>query len=168
MSEAIANGNARYEIVMPNATYDDFEGHFYLPGCVFDDDFVPPHFPSDLENLQPAGSEIPNARISRDTLEDSVEDSVQDSNQAFLTPGCANNPIDLTESGDPVKVLGLALLNNPLEFEVLRELDYWAAAKAAHLWVRAEENEALRATTSYKLIQTLAFELQQVAKKLEF
>jgi hypothetical protein len=73
-----------------------------------------------------------------------------------------------TESGDPVKILGLALLNNPLEFEVMHELDYWAAAKAAHLWVRAEENEALRATTSYKLIQALAFELQQVAKKLEF
>ena len=172
MSEAIANGNARYETDDDIASEIDASMNEFIRQLIDGpspaNSFVPSAFPSESPTFYLAGSEIPTAQSEIPKAEDSVGHSAQDSNQGFETPGCAANPIDLTGTSEPIKVLGLTLLNNAIEFDILRELDYWAAAKAAHLWVRGEENAALRATSSYRLIQTLANELRQVTKKLEF
>ena len=163
MTEAIANGNARYEL--PADDDDDLDMEINAEMQEFVRELCDGQ--RTLGSLEP--SELPTERI----LEDTQKDSVEDSDKAFETPnpkipGCADHPIDLTQTDQSINILGLELQRTETEFKLLQELDHWAAAKAAHLWVRAEEDEHVRNASSYRLIQALAYELKQVVQKLEF
>lgn len=159
MTEAITNGNARYELPA-----DDLDVSFTQEMEHFVRELTDGE--RTLGNLEP--SALPTDLILQDTQKDS--DSVLD---VFDTPnpkilGSQDNPIDLTQTDHTICLLGLELMRTETEFKLLHELDNWAAAKAAHLWLRAEEDEQLKKTSSYRLIQALAYELKEVAKCIEF
>jgi hypothetical protein len=146
MTEAITNGNARYELPA-----DDLDVSFTQEMENFVRELTDGE--RTLGNLEP--SEPPTELILEDTPTPKIL-------------GSQDNPIDLTQTDQTICLLGLELMRTETEFKLLHELDNWAAAKAAHLWVRAEEDEQLKQTSSYRLIQALAYELKEVAKCIEF
>lgn len=167
MTEAITNGNARYELPADTRAERDFErevDEFAREMEKYVTELTDGEQP--LGNLEP--SELPTELILEDTQKDSngVLDVFETPNPKIL--GSQNNPIDLTKTDHTICLLGLELMRTETEFKLLHELDNWAAAKAAHLWLRAEEDEQLKKTSSYRLIQALAYELKEVAKCIEF
>ena len=156
MTEAIANGNARCELSADErarrvATFEEEVDAFAQEMEKYVRELTDDEQP--LGNLEP--SENPTDLILEDTPKPKIL-------------GSQDNPIDLTQTDQTISLLGLELMRTETEFKLLHELDNWAAAKAAHLWLRAEEDEQLKATSSYRLIQALAYELKEVAKCIEF